>query len=162
MNQPRPRPARWAKPIFDAPRWLYGHRLGWLLGHRFLAVTHVGRTSGKLRVTVLEVARYDRDTGESVVASAYGATADWYRNLQQTPARLIRTGRREYVPEQRFLDADEARAVAVAMRTANPFEMRIANRVMDAIGAVPKGTFSDPVDLIASFPMVAFRPRRSQ
>lgn len=158
MNQPRRRPGRWVKPIFDAPTLLYRHRLGWLLGRRFLAVTHVGRTSGKLYETVLEVVSYERDSGESIVASAYGPTADWYRNLQQTPARLVRTGRHQFVPQQRFLDRDEARTAAVAFRTAHSLEARMANTVMAAIGAVPRNTFSDPVDLFASFPMIAFRP----
>lgn len=162
MVDPRPRPARWAEPLFDAPAWLYRHRLGWLLGRRFLAVTHVGRRSGKPYETVLEVVQHDRRTGESIVVSAYGATADWYRNLQESPAGLIRTGRQEFVPEQRFLTPDEARAVAVTFREAHPIEARVVNRVMAAIGAVPKNTYSDPVDLVASFPMVGFRPRSSQ
>jgi deazaflavin-dependent oxidoreductase (nitroreductase family) len=141
---------------------LYRRRLGWLLGRRFLAVTHVGRRSGKLYETVLEVVSYDRQSGESIVASAYGVTADWYRNLQESPARLIRTGRHEFVPQQRFLAPDEVRVVAVGFRAAHPLEARMANTVMAAIGAVPKDTFRDPVDLFAAFPMIAFRPPGSR
>jgi deazaflavin-dependent oxidoreductase (nitroreductase family) len=159
MDQPRPRPARWAKPLFDAPTWLYGHRLGWLLGRRFLSVTHVGRTSGRLYETVLEVVVHDRDTGERIVASAYGAEADWFQNLQRAPARLVQTGRDRFVPEQRFLEPDEVRAVAARFREDHPLEARVANRVMAAIGAVPKDAFPDAVELFASFPMVAFRPK---
>lgn len=155
----RPRPVRWAKPVFDAPSWLYRHGMGWLLGSRFVEVTHVGRKSGKERHTVLEVVKYDPDTGESIVASAYGATADWYRNLQVVPAVRIRQGRREYVPEQRVLEPDEIRRIATEFESAHPLEARVANRVMAAIGAVPLGTFSNAVDLFASFPMVGFRPQ---
>jgi deazaflavin-dependent oxidoreductase (nitroreductase family) len=155
----RPRPAPWAVPIFDAPSWLYSHGMGWMLGRRFLEVTHIGRRSGKERFAVLEVIKIDPTSGESTVASAFGPKADWYQNLQKAPAVRIRQGRREYVPEQRFLDADERRQMAAEFATAHPFEARVANRVMAAIGAVPLGTYSNAVDLFASFPMVAFRPR---
>jgi deazaflavin-dependent oxidoreductase (nitroreductase family) len=159
MSEHRPRPVRWAKPIFNAPSWLYRRDLGWLLGRRFLEITHLGRRSGKERHAVLEVVKIDPSNGESIVASAFGPTADWYRNLQMTPAVRIRQGRREYVPEQRFLEADEIRQVASEFSAAHPLEARLANRVMAIIGAVPLGTYSNAEDLFASFPMVAFRPR---
>lgn len=159
MSDPRPRPKGWAKAIFDAPKWLYRHDLGWVVGKRFLALTHIGRRSGFERQTVLEVVKYDPETGESIVASAFGPTADWYRNVQTRPAVRIQTGRFEYRPEQRFLDAGEARTVALEFCEAHPLEARGALRVMDAIGAVPSGSFDNPVDLLASFPMVAFRPK---
>lgn len=160
MTGQRPQPVRWAKPIFNAPSWLYRRNMGWLLGDRFLEVTHIGRKSGKERFAVLEVVQHDRSSGESVVASAYGPTADWYRNLQEKPAVRIRQGRREYVPEQRILDTDEIRQIANRFASDHPLEARAANRVMAAIGAVPYGTFSNPADLFASFPMVAFRPQQ--
>lgn len=156
----RPRPAAWAKPLFDAPSWLYGHGMGWLLGRRFLEVTHIGRSSGKERFAVLEVIRIDPTNGESVVASAFGPRADWYQNIQKAPAVRIRQGRAEYVPEQRFLDAGERRHIASEFTHAHRLEARVANRVMAAIGAVPLGTYSTAAELFASFPMVAFRPRR--
>jgi deazaflavin-dependent oxidoreductase (nitroreductase family) len=132
--------------------------MGWLLGSRFLEVTHIGRKSGKERFAVLEVVKHDPATDESIVASAYGPTADWYRNLVQTPAVRIRQGRRDYTPEQRFLDDDEVRGIASEFATAHPLEARIANRVMAAIGAVPLDTYPNAEELFASFPMVAFRP----
>ena len=159
MTEDRPRPVRWARPIFNAPSWLYRHDLGWLLGSRFLELTHIGRQSGRERHAVLEVIKIDPSNSESIVASAFGPTADWYRNIQAAPPVRIRQGRREYVPEQRFLLADEIRQVASEFSEAHPLEARIANRVMATIGAVPFGTFSDAEDLFASFPMVAFRPR---
>ena len=152
--------AAWARPFLKAPSWLYSHQLGWLLGKKFLVVTHVGRKSGIERQTVLEVVKYDKDSDESIVVSAYGKTADWYRNLQAAPSPLIRIGRVDYMPEQRFLELDEARGIAVGWCEANRFEARFAIRVLAAIGAVPEDSFSDPVDLMASFPMVGFRPRQ--
>jgi hypothetical protein len=40
---------------FKLPITLYRAHLGWLLGHRFLLLTHRWRTSGKIYQTVLEV-----------------------------------------------------------------------------------------------------------
>jgi deazaflavin-dependent oxidoreductase (nitroreductase family) len=71
---------------FRLPIYLYRLNLGWLLGHRFLQLVHRGRRSGLLRETVLEVLHYDPATGESVVLSAWGEKADWYRNVEATPA----------------------------------------------------------------------------
>jgi deazaflavin-dependent oxidoreductase (nitroreductase family) len=104
---------KWA---FNVPRLIYRLHLGWLLGRHFLQLTHRGRRSGRIRHTVLEVARFDPQTHESVVLSAYGDRADWYRNVHVAPALEIRTGRSRYVPEQRQLDPDERYAVLAAYR----------------------------------------------
>lgn len=146
--------------VFAAPAVLYRVGLGWMLGKRILALTHRGRKSGKLRETVLEVLLFDPDSKESVVVSAYGSGADWYRNLRAQPALRVRTGRMDYVPEQRFLTAEEARAAAIEFSRRHRWETRLVPRVLPAIGAaVPKDSDSDPVDLLASLPMVAFRPQ---
>lgn len=146
------------KAIFDAPGWLYRHRMGRLLGRRFLALTHLGRKSGKERVTILEVAIFDPATRESIVASAYGPTADWYRNIQATPALRIQTGRLDYEPVQRFLTPDEAREAAHRFCAEHPWEARLAPRVLPAIGAaVPSG--ANAAEMMSALPMVAFRPR---
>src|SRR5690349_25004115 len=47
-------------PIFKLPVFLYRLRLGWLLGKRFMQITHVGRHSGKVRRTVLAVLQIGR------------------------------------------------------------------------------------------------------
>lgn len=153
------RPSRLLKVAFDAPAVLYRIGLGWMLGKRLVAVTHRGRKTGQSRETVLEVL-FDPDSKESVVVSAYGTRADWYRNLRVQPALRVRTGRMDYVPEQRFLTADETREAAIEFSRRHPREVRLVPRVLPAIGAVvPKHSDSGPVDLLASLPMVAFRPK---
>ena len=67
------------------PVVLYRRHLGWLLGDRFLMLTHIGRKSGQPHQTVLEVVRHDGQTGEYVIASGWRGKSDWYRNLQKTP-----------------------------------------------------------------------------
>ncbi len=93
--------------VLKLPRWLYRLHLGWLLGHRFLLLTHRGRRSGRVYRTMLEVVRYDPDTHESIVVSGWGDRADWYSNLQETPALSIETGGKRFVPTQRFLTPEE-------------------------------------------------------
>jgi deazaflavin-dependent oxidoreductase (nitroreductase family) len=154
------RPSRLLKVVFDAPAVLYRIGLGWMLGKRIVAVTHRGRKTGELRETVLEVLLFDPVSKESVVVSAYGTRADWYRNLRIQSALRVRTGWMDYVPEQRFLTAEETREAAIEFSRRHPWEVKLVPRVLPAIGAaVPKHSDSDPVDLLASLPMVSFRPK---
>lgn len=97
--------------VFLLPNALYRHRLGWLLGRRFLQVSHRGRRSGRLHHTVLEVVRRDRATGAVTVVAGFGARADWLRNLQAAPAESVTTGRSTFVPRQRFLTPEEGAEV---------------------------------------------------
>ncbi len=154
------RPSGLLKAVFNAPRWLYKHDLGWMLGRRILEVTHVGRKSGKSHKTVLEVVSHDKDTRESVVVSAYGTHADWYRNIQAAPALRVKTGRLDYLPEQRFLDAEEGREAAARFCREHRLEARLVNKVLPAIGAdLPDDPAASPEELLATLPMVAFRPK---
>jgi deazaflavin-dependent oxidoreductase (nitroreductase family) len=159
----RPRvhsPSRALKFIFDIPSVLFGWGLGWMFGKRMLAVTHTGRRSGKKYTTILEVVVFDEDTQESVVASAYGAEADWYRNIGAKPASRVQTGRLDYVPQQRFLNDDEVVDVATRFCREHPWEARLVPRVLPAIGAaIPTEVGISPEKILASLPMVAFRPK---
>ena len=153
------RPSRFLKLVFGAPAWLYRLGMGWVLGTRFLALTHRGRRSGRTRRTILEVLSFDPKTKESVVASAYGTGADWYQNLQAEPALRIETGRWHYAPRQRFLTKEEAEVAANRFCREHPWEARVVPRVLPAIdAAIPTDPGASPADLLASLPMVAFWP----
>lgn len=67
------------------PIWLFHAHLGWVLGTRFVLLTHIGRKSGLPRQTVLEIVRYDRATGACVVASGWGVKSDWVQNVTANP-----------------------------------------------------------------------------
>ena len=154
------RPSRLLKFVFDLPSWCYRRGWGWMLGSRFLALTHRGRNSGQEFRTVLETMSFDEVTGESIVASAYGSDADWYRNIQKEPAARIVTGRMDYAPEQRFLTDHEAREAADRFCREHPFEAKLVRRVLPAIGAAtPNDARLSPAETLASLPMVAFRPK---
>lgn len=109
---------------FRLPILLYRLNLGWLLGHRVLLVTHRGRRTGQIRQTALEVVRYDAESREAIVVSAWGERADWYRNLQANPAVEVAIGWERYQPTQRFLTTDEIEAELTAYQRRHPLLTR--------------------------------------
>lgn len=144
---------RW---LFRAPIALYRWHLGWLLGQRFLLLTHRGRKSGLARQAVLEVLRYDRTTGESTVIAGLGPRADWYRNIQACPALEVQTGRRRYRPQQHLLSSDEAVRFLTTWERQHPLEARLMPKLLDwADDGTPEGHRA----LLASRCLVAFRPQ---
>lgn len=146
------RPHGFLRRVVRAPLWLYNRDLGLLLGRRFLYVAHQGRLTGLRRETVLEVARLDHETGEVVVFSAWGARADWYRNLRAGRALEIRIGHLRFPePEHRFLPEEERRAVLVAYKEAYPLTWWALTRVL-GLPADPKN------DDIGDLRAIAFRP----
>ena len=104
-----PPPAGLTRFLFRIPIHLYRLRLGWLFGSRLLLLNHVGRVSGKPRQTILEVA--ERDGDSYVVASGWGRTAAWYRNILQIPDVTIQVGRRTIPVAAVPLDQEEGAQV---------------------------------------------------
>lgn len=78
--------------LFRIPIRLYRLKLGWLFGSRLLLLNHIGRVSGKPRQAMLEVVEHDGDS--YVVASGWGPTAAWYRNILHRPDVTIQVGTR--------------------------------------------------------------------
>ena len=104
---PPPKPKGLLKWAYSLPLYLYHWHLGWLVGHHFLMVTHLGRKTGRRRHTGLEVIHYNPATQECIVVAGWGEQTDWYRNLQAHPALEIQVGSRRYVPQQHFLSTEE-------------------------------------------------------
>src|SRR5579872_6864271 len=95
-------PHRGALRYFFAPVSLYRLHLGWLLGRRFLLLTHTGRRTGLRRQTVLEVMEYRSDGPEAVVMSGFGPQANWLRNIQAAPGPEIVIGRHRFIAAHRL------------------------------------------------------------
>ena len=125
----RSKPTGASKLALSLPIYLYRLNLGWLLGHRFLLLVHRGRRSGLLHETVLEVLLHDPATRESVVLAAWGEKADWYRNIELTPALEVRISSERYVPEQRFVAPEENHAVLVDYARRHSLAFQIFARV---------------------------------
>ncbi len=85
---------------------LWRIRLGRLMGHGLLVLTHVGRHAGKQYRTVLYVQRYDDRSREATVISVWG-DSQWFRNISAKPAAQVEIGLQRYAPTQRFLNAEE-------------------------------------------------------
>ncbi|HEX6819134.1 MAG TPA: nitroreductase family deazaflavin-dependent oxidoreductase [Ktedonobacterales bacterium] len=150
------RPRGLLKWAFNVPRLLYRVHLGWLLGHRFLLLTHRGRKTGVLHQTILEVVRYDPRTRESTVLSAYGDRSDWYRNIQAHLALELRTGRDRYTPAQRTLTPDETYTVLADYRRRYGPLLGLVLRYM---GYAYTGKEEELRAIAAQTHAVGFRPR---
>src|ERR671925_1864100 len=83
--------------------WFYRFNLGWLLGSRFLMLTHTGRKSGFPHQTVIEVVQHDKQTDTFYVVSGWGEKSDWYQNIRQSPAVIVRVGRRQLNANAKFI-----------------------------------------------------------
>jgi len=142
-------------PIFKLPVFLYRLRLGWLLGKRFMQLTHIGRRSGKVRRTILAVLRFDDQTKEIYAVSAWKGS-DWYYNIQATPAVRVETGFVHYVPEQRTLSVEEITKTFMEYRQAHPFFSRMICRIP---GWKWDSTYEEFLELAGALRGVAFRPK---
>lgn len=145
--------------LFRAPVRLYRWRLGWLLGRRFLLLTHTGRRSGLTRRTVLEVVRYDPETSEAVVVAGWGPGSDWYRNIQARPPLEVVIGRRRFRPCHRLLDEDEAQRVIAAYEHRNRFIRPLVRAGFSRLlGWRYDGSEASRRRLVRQLPLVSFRP----
>lgn len=115
-------------PILKLPLFLYRFRLGWLLGNRFVQITHIGRHSGKVRRSVLAALRFDEKTKEIYAVSAWRGS-DWYYNIQASPALQVETGFVRYVPAQRTLSPEEIATTFVEYRKRHPIFTWIICRI---------------------------------
>ncbi|HZD70354.1 MAG TPA: nitroreductase family deazaflavin-dependent oxidoreductase [Actinomycetes bacterium] len=159
LAAPSTRPGWLFRRLARVPVWLYRAHLGWLLGNRFLMVTHRGRRTGRIRRTVLEVVRRDPGIPEWVVVSGYGATSDWFRNLLAHPALRIDVGHRRFEPAQRMLGEQERLVLLTDYqrdhpRTARQLGERLLRTTFD-------GSESSIRALAERLPAVAFRPRNT-
>lgn len=100
---------RW---LMRMPVPLYRASLGWLFGNRLVMIEHLGRKSGERRFVVVEVIGFERNAVR--VASGFGRTSQWYRNIEANGVAYISIGRfRRVRARARLLDpADSAAAVA--------------------------------------------------
>ena len=122
----RHRPGRLVLWVFRLPLQAYHHRKGWMLGHTFLLLTHIGRRTGQPHETVAMVLRYRPETQEVVVCSAWGSETDWVRNIRQRPAIRVEIGPDVFEPEQRFLSTEEG--LVVVHRVPSPASLALPLR----------------------------------
>ncbi len=145
---------------FRVPDQLYRHGLGFLLGRRFLRLTHVGRRSGRRYTTVLEVVDCHPAVPELVVVSGFGARADWLRNLQAGGPAEVTVGRATFQADHRTLGIDEAVAVVAEYERCNRMIGPILRRALSwLLGWHYDGTRDARRRMAEQLPLVALHPR---
>jgi deazaflavin-dependent oxidoreductase (nitroreductase family) len=144
--------------MLKLPSRLYAADLGWLLGHRFLALRHRGRRSGRSYTTVLEVVRWRSEASEAVVVSGFGPRAQWYRNVLAGGAEEVQIGRLRFVPEPRPLSAAEASAVLSDYERRNRFAAPIVRAVLGRLAGFPYDGSSVARGRLVVLPFIAFAP----
>ncbi|GIK42910.1 MAG: nitroreductase [Chloroflexota bacterium] len=144
--------------LLRLPIWLYRARLGWLLGHRFLLLTHVGRKTGLLHRTVLEVVHFDKATDVYMVASGWGEKSDWLRNIEKTPTVFVNVGGRRFEAMARRLSVAEAQQALLDYARHHPATFRTLAWLMTSqrLQAAEEDCFL----LAQSVPLVALQPRK--
>lgn len=146
-------PRRW---LFRAPLLVYRARLGALFGRRLVMVVHRGRRSGRWRRVVVEVVVRDPRTGAVTVASGYGPTANWYRNLLAHPEAEIVLGSRRLAVRARPLSAEEGAGLMVDYARRRPRSARMVARQM---GMAVDGSEASFRALGRVLPYVRLEPR---
>ncbi|MQA88488.1 MAG: nitroreductase family deazaflavin-dependent oxidoreductase [Streptosporangiales bacterium] len=134
------RPSGLRRLLWRLPIQLYRLRLGWLLGGRFMLLTHTGRISGKRRQAVVEVVDHSADDGSYTAASGFGPRADWYQNVLKTPEVTIEVGRRTMPATGAPLTADEGAETMARYAPRHPTAAKALCRVM---GFTVDGTEAD-------------------
>lgn len=140
------------------PIWLYRLHLGWLLGTRFLLLTHTGRKSGRIHQTVIEVVKHDQASNSFFVVSGWGQQADWYQNIHKNPDVAIQSGGR--VLQVRAEDMAVADAIGILDEYTRRYPIAFKELTALFLGERMEPGPDASRRLAEKMPMVVFRPRR--
>jgi deazaflavin-dependent oxidoreductase (nitroreductase family) len=151
------RPPAFMIPILKLPLLFYRTGLGWLFGHRFMLLTHMGRHSGKVRRTVLAVLSFDPQTREVMAISAWSAS-EWYKNILASPALQLETGFTHYVPCHRSLASEEIAMLFEDYCRKHPIFSRIVCRIP---GWKWDSSHTEFLELANTLHGVAFQPKQN-
>lgn len=139
------------------PVWLYRLHLGWLLGNRFLMLTHKGRKSGQTYQAVIEVVRFDKETDTYYAVSGWGKKADWYQNIHGDPDVVINVGQKKLKVHARDIPIPEAIDIFEEYTRQHPLAFKELSRLFLGEQLQPGQDASRR--LAELMPMVAFQPR---
>jgi deazaflavin-dependent oxidoreductase (nitroreductase family) len=149
----------WLIRALRAPTVLYDWNLGWLLGRRFLRLTHRGRRSGRCYRMMLEVIGNDRERHEVFVMVGLGRRAQWYRNVIAGGAVELAIGREHFRPDYREVAPAEAAAVLADYERRNRLLAPIVRAVLSRlVGWRYDGSAPARERLVSERPVLAFRP----
>ena len=104
-----------------------------------MKITTVGRRTGKHHSVMVDVLRHDPEDDVYFVQSAYGAGADWVRNIKVNPVFEVQVGRRRFKAVAEWVLGPQASEVLLEYIDDHRL---YARAVMLAIG-VDLGAFTD-------------------
>ena len=127
-----PDPPRGLKSIpWRIPIWFYKLGLGWMMGSRFLLLSHQGRKSGKIRQTVLEIIQYSPENYSYYVVSGFGTRSHWYQNIKQDPRVTIQVGSNRMAADAQQLEPGEAENIFLAYTQEYPRSIRLLAKMLN-------------------------------
>jgi deazaflavin-dependent oxidoreductase (nitroreductase family) len=142
--------------LLRLPILLDRFRLDWLLGNRFLLLTHTGRNSGLPRWNVTEVVRYDRKNGSYTVASGWGEKSDWYRNIRKNPKVIVRADCKVSAATAEFISPEAAVPIMEEYARFHPAPFRELTGLF--LGKRMRPESNAPCRITMKMPMVVFHP----
>ena len=123
-------PSGIARILYRAPIWIYKLNLGWLMGKRFIKITHIGRKSGKPRHVVLEVVKYEPSNRTYYIAAAWGEQSDWVKNIRANPQIKVQVASQKMNVLAEQLTPEEGEAVILDYAQRHPTAMKSLARFM--------------------------------
>jgi len=147
-------PSRMLRFGLRLPIWLYRIKLGWLLGDRFLMLTHTGRKSGLSRETVIEVVQHDKTANTYYVVSGWGEKSDWYQNIRKTPQVTMHVRGRKFQTKAEFIPVEQAIDIMNVYVHEHPVAFNELSGLF--LGERMKPGSDAPERLARKMPMVAF------
>lgn len=144
--------------LLRAPVYLYRWNCGWLLGHRFLLLIHIGRRTGVRRCTVLEIIEYRENGPEAIVISGFGHNAGWLRNIKAVPSPQVVIGSQAFVAAHRFLEEEAAVNTIARYEARNRFVAPIIRWTLSRLlGWRYRSSREDRCRLVRQLPLIALR-----
>jgi deazaflavin-dependent oxidoreductase (nitroreductase family) len=152
-------PNRAVTTLLRLPAAMYRANAGWVLGHRFLCLTHRGRRTGRRYRTVLEVLAWEPATREAIVISGFGRRANWYRNVLAGGAVEVEIARECWLPRVRALGPTEAVEVLADYERRNRPLTPVVRKVLSRLARIEyDGSPAARLAVVDALPQVAFRP----
>src|SRR5690242_3020514 len=151
-------PSGWLRWFLKMPIIFYRLKLGGLLGERFVLLNTIGRKSGQIRQTVVEVVGHDKTSDTYFVVSGWGYKAQWYQNLLAHPDIHVEVGWRRLEIHAEALPVAQAVKQLERYREQHPMAARELSRLM---GLNLNSANSEELARIVetTLPMLALRPR---
>ncbi len=117
------RPNSFLKFFFKIP--LFMHKIGFggwekLIGAEWMLLSTTGRKSGRRRDAMVDVMDYEATSDTYYIEAAYGARADWFKNIQVNPVFDAQVGRRKFKAQAQELNAADTGEMLVRFYRRKP------------------------------------------